>query len=104
MRILVIGGGIGGLTTTIALRRAGFDAHAYEQLRELREIGAGVNLGPNAVRVLNGLGFGKQLDAIGMAPQWQERHHWQTGEVLEHNDRHGLNERLYGFPALMVHR
>ena len=55
MQIVVIGGGIGGLTAAIALRRAGFDAHVYEQLHELREIGAGEHGGaPASIVALSG--------------------------------------------------
>jgi salicylate hydroxylase len=49
MRILVVGGGIGGLTSALALRQAGFDAQAAV----LREVGAGLAVGPNAVRELH---------------------------------------------------
>jgi salicylate hydroxylase len=56
MRILILGAGIGGLTAALALRQAGFDAHVYEQARALREVGAGVAISPNAVKVLHGLG------------------------------------------------
>ena len=45
--------GIGGLTAALALRESGFDAHVYEQARVLREVGAGLALGANAVRVLH---------------------------------------------------
>src|SRR5579884_1105143 len=102
MRVLIIGGGIGGLTAAVALRRAGIDAHVYEQMRELGEIGAGLVLGPNAVRVLDGMGFGEPLRKIGVVSQVQERRHWHTGELIERHE--GVGEelrRLYGFPSYM---
>ena len=52
-RAAIIGGGIGGLTTAIALRKIGFDVNVYERAGELREIGSGMSLWPNAVRSLN---------------------------------------------------
>ena len=50
IRIAVIGGGIGGLTTAISLLQAGFDVHVYEQSRLLSEVGAGINISPNAAK------------------------------------------------------
>jgi salicylate hydroxylase len=50
VRVLIVGAGIGGLTAALALRQAGIDAHVYEQASVLREVGAGLALGPNAVR------------------------------------------------------
>lgn len=52
-RAAIIGGGIGGLTTAIALRKIGFEVNVYERAGELREIGSGMSLWPNAVRSLN---------------------------------------------------
>jgi 2-polyprenyl-6-methoxyphenol hydroxylase-like FAD-dependent oxidoreductase len=52
-RAAIIGGGIGGLTTAIALRKIGFDAHVYERATELKKVGSGMSLWPNAVRCLN---------------------------------------------------
>ena len=57
LRVVVVGGGIGGLTAALALRQAGLDAHVYEQAAVLREVGAGLALGPNAVKVLHRLGL-----------------------------------------------
>ena len=51
--IAIVGGGIGGLTAAAALLRAGFDVQVYEQARALGEVGAGINIGPNASRVLH---------------------------------------------------
>lgn len=56
-KILIIGGGIGGLTVGIALQQAGFRIEIFERAEELREIGAGIGLSPNAVRVLKHLGL-----------------------------------------------
>jgi 2-polyprenyl-6-methoxyphenol hydroxylase-like FAD-dependent oxidoreductase len=52
-RAAIIGGGIGGLTTAIALRKIGFDVDVYERATELKEVGSGMSLWPNAVRSLN---------------------------------------------------
>jgi 2-polyprenyl-6-methoxyphenol hydroxylase-like FAD-dependent oxidoreductase len=52
-RVAIIGGGIGGLTTAIAFRKIGFDVNVYERADELKEVGSGISLWPNAVRSLN---------------------------------------------------
>ena len=56
--VAVIGGGIGGLTAALCLHKIGFDVHVYEQARVLREVGAGINVPPNAARVIHALGLG----------------------------------------------
>lgn len=63
MRILVVGAGIGGLTTAIALSRLGIDAQIYEQAGALREVGAGIGLMANALSVLDVLGLGGNIRA-----------------------------------------
>ncbi|WP_257455950.1 FAD-dependent monooxygenase [Archangium lipolyticum] len=56
-KVLVIGGGIGGLTAALALRRSGWEVEVFEQAPRLREVGSGLMLSPNAMRVLFGLGL-----------------------------------------------
>ena len=63
MRILIIGGGIGGLTTAIALSKLGIDAHVYEQTPILRAVGAGITLAANAQSALNLLGLGAEIQS-----------------------------------------
>jgi salicylate hydroxylase len=64
LRVAVVGAGIGGLTTAIALRANGIDATVYEQAAELKALGAGVSIAPNGSRVLTRLGLGEQLQAV----------------------------------------
>jgi salicylate hydroxylase len=61
----VVGGGIGGLATAAALTRAGIEASVYEQAPELGEVGAGVLIGPNSVRLLHRLGLAAAIDEVG---------------------------------------
>ena len=55
--VAIIGGGIGGLTAALALRRAGFVVKVYEQARDLADVGTGIQLGPNGARILDRLGL-----------------------------------------------
>lgn len=65
MRIAVVGGGIVGLTTALALARAGFKPEIYEAVRESRPLGVGINLLPHAVRELTEMGLLAGIEAIG---------------------------------------
>ena len=65
LTVMVVGGGIGGLATAGALTRAGIEVSVYEQAPELGEVGAGVLLGPNSVRLLHRLGLADAIDATG---------------------------------------
>ena len=102
--IAVIGAGIGGLTAALSLRRAGFEVDVYEQAAELTEVGGGINMGPNAARILYRLGLGDGLDRDAVRPIGSHQRRWDDGRTLQ---RAGLNpqcERLYGAPHLTVHR
>lgn len=54
MRVTIVGGGIGGITAAIALKQTGIDVEVYERAAELKEVGAGVSLWPNALKALHG--------------------------------------------------
>ena len=82
LSIAIIGGGIGGSAAALSLLKAGFDVQVYEQARVLREVGAGIVLTPNAVRLLHGLGLAAELAALGVAPPaWRQRR-WDDGRTL----------------------
>lgn len=66
MKILIAGGGIGGLTTALALHQAGFEVVVYESVKELKPLGVGINLLPHCVRVLTDLGLQQTLAGISV--------------------------------------
>ena len=104
LSIAVIGAGLGGLTAAVALRRAGFDVHVYEQAPELTEVGGGINMGPNAARVLYRLGLGEGLDREAVRPLSTHQRRWQDGRTLQRASLNPRCEELYGAPHLTVHR
>ena len=67
--ILIAGGGIGGLTAGIALRQAGFDVQVFEKAGEIREIGAGIALSPNAVSALRRVGLDRAVTEAGVVAE-----------------------------------
>jgi salicylate hydroxylase len=104
LRIAVVGAGIGGLSAAVALRQAGFDVDVYEQAPELTEVGGGINMGPNASRILYGLGFGDALDREAVRPISTHQRRWQDGRTLQRAPLNPLCEELYGAPHLTMHR
>src|SRR5580658_3594691 len=81
LNIGIIGGGIGGVAAAAALRRAGIDATVYERAAELREVGAGMMLWPNATRVLKELGLLERV-AARSGPNWNFLVRASTGAIL----------------------
>jgi salicylate hydroxylase len=104
LRIAVIGGGIGGLTAAVALYQAGFEVDVYEQAPELTEVGGGINMAPNATRVLRGLGLAERLDREGVRPHSTHQRRWQDGRTLQRAPLNPLCEELYGAPHMTIHR
>lgn len=101
LRVAVVGAGIGGLTLAAALARAGVDCRLFERTRRLAEVGAGVQLSPNAVRPLRRLGV--RLDPAAVPVEALEIRGWAGGPIA----RTGLGadcERRFGAPYLAVHR
>jgi 2-polyprenyl-6-methoxyphenol hydroxylase-like FAD-dependent oxidoreductase len=100
-KVLIIGGGIGGLAAAIALRKVGIAAAVYESSNALREIGAGLTLWRNAMRAIEKLGLNNELAAIGMPMTEGGVRSWR-GAVLSETfvDRHDSSD----IQATVVHR
>ena len=102
-KVVIVGGGIGGATAAVALLRHGFDVEVYEQAPNLREVGAGIRLTPNATRLLRLLGVGEKMEEIAAFPQRQVYKRWD-GETRK-SDAFGANiEQKYGAPVYQIHR
>lgn len=104
LRVALVGGGIGGLTAAIALSRRGFEAHVFEQAGQLRELGAGIGLSPNALRVLDALGLKDALAPFGTVIDAMVGRDWTTGNELYRVPLKGVNETRYGLTNLQIHR
>jgi salicylate hydroxylase len=102
-RIAIIGGGIGGLTAAHALRRRGFEVRVYEAAPELKEIGAGVWLGPNAMKALRSLDLEAPVRAIAWEPEFDVLRNWRTGRPISTAARAAQAER-YGAAGCAAHR
>ena len=79
-KVVIVGGGIGGLAAALALVRRGIDVDVYEQARELRELGAGVQISPNGTRVLHALGLKEALERVQVLPAGKIIRLWNTGQ------------------------
>ncbi|WP_172649664.1 FAD-dependent monooxygenase [Rhodococcus opacus] len=102
--VAVCGGGIGGLATAIALRKFGLDVTVYEQTRQFARVGADINLTPNAVRALDGLGIGPAIRESAARPQFRISRTWDTGAETSRLPMGESAEQQYGAPQLTMHR
>jgi 2-polyprenyl-6-methoxyphenol hydroxylase-like FAD-dependent oxidoreductase len=100
--ILIIGGGIGGLTAAIALRRAGIDAEVYERAEDLCEVGAGLSLWKNALTSLDTIGLGGAIRQLS-TPYLKAGLRTWDGRVLVSPSMEALTKR-FGEVAIVVHR
>ena len=93
LKVIIVGAGMGGLTTAIAMTQAGYHVEIYDRVRELRPAGAGISLWSNGVKVLNRLGLGAEIAAIG-GPMQRMSYCRKTGEVLNNFSLQPLVERV----------
>jgi salicylate hydroxylase len=104
LSVVIIGGGIGGTAAALSLLHAGFDVEVYEQASGLREVGAGVQISPNAARILHRLGLADQLAHMGVKPfAWHQRR-WQDGRTLLRTPIAEAMEAMFGAPHYQMHR
>ncbi len=103
-RILIAGGGIGGLASALALAKTGVPVGVLEQANEFSEAGAGIQLGPNGVHVLRALGVADALAPHAVAPEGVHLFDARAGECLTTVPLGPMTEMRYGAPYWVVHR
>lgn len=102
--VLIIGGGIGGLAAALALARSGREVRLLEQAPEFVEIGAGLQVGPNATRVLDRFGLLDQVLDIAVLPEHGVMLDAMTGQRLTTLDLGPQFRTRYGYPYIVLHR
>jgi salicylate hydroxylase len=102
--VAIIGGGIGGIAAALSLLRAGADVHAYERAKTLSEVGAGIQVSPNASRILHRLGLADALANMGVKPLAFQQRRWDDGRTLLRTPLAQAMEAAFGFPHYQMHR
>lgn len=104
IKIGIAGAGIGGLAAAIALREMGHDVVVFEQTRQFLRVGADINLTPNAVRALDGLGVASEIRRTAARPTHRISRTWDSGEETSRLAMGDTAEQKYGAPQLTIHR
>ena len=102
--VAVVGAGIGGLTAALCLARAGYRVELIERSERLAEVGAGLQLSPNALRVLAGLGLLPELEAKAAEPATVRIRSARNGRDLARVPLGPVARERYGLPYLVLHR
>ena len=100
MKVAIIGAGVGGLAAAIALTRRDIDCTVYEQANRLEATGASLQLGPNALRLMDELGLLERLRGIAVRPEAVDFVRWNDGSPLLHTPLGAAMEAHFGAPQL----
>jgi salicylate hydroxylase len=100
----IVGAGLAGLTLVAALRQEGVPARVWEQAPAFGEVGAGIQLAPNATRLLRRLGLGEHLSRVAVRPEAIEMRRWDDNSVIARTELGARCEQEYGAPYYAVHR
>lgn len=104
LSVAIIGAGMGGLAAAAALRGVGIDVMVYEQAKQFSRLGAGIQVGCNAMHVLRGLGLEERMRAGAFYPRSWNNKDWKTGEVRFDMIFGETAEEKFGAPYLLAHR
>jgi salicylate hydroxylase len=102
--MLIVGGGIGGITAAIALAQKQIPVILFEQATEFADIGAGIQLSPNCSRVLHALGLESALLEAGFLPEYTQFRHWRNGKIISQSSLGKTAEKKFGAPYYHIHR
>ncbi|CAM3647179.1 FAD-dependent monooxygenase [Litorimonas haliclonae] len=103
-KVLIIGAGIGGLTTALALAQNGVHVEIFEKAAKFSDVGAGLQLSPNANAVLSSLGLSKEIEAICCEPRAGILRDYKSGKALLTTKMKDVYEQRYGHKYLHIHR
>jgi salicylate hydroxylase len=103
-KVLIVGGGIGGLTAAACLLKVGIDVEIYEQAPELSEVGAGIQMSANPTRVLYDLGLAEELDAVSVRPSAYRFVIYDSSDVLQEIQMGDAYVQRHGVPYYVLHR
>ena len=103
MKAIIAGGGIGGLSAALCLHKFGWDVEILEQAAELGEVGAGIQISPNGMKVLQALDLDAEIENAGFRPRASQLRMGQSGRVIMTNNMVDYEDR-YGAPYLHIHR
>jgi len=104
VRILIAGGGIGGLTAALCAHHHGHEVTVFEQAEALGEIGAGIQIPPNAMKVFKALGIDKLITENAFRPEAIEARMGETGRPIFTIPLAQQAENMWGAPYLHIHR
>lgn len=100
VKIAVVGGGIGGVMAALALARRDVEVEVFEQAPAITQVGASLQLGPNALRLVDEIGLLPALRTIGVRPDAVDFLRWDDGSLLLHTELGAAAETHFGAPQL----
>ncbi|MGH8430714.1 MAG: FAD-dependent monooxygenase, partial [Solimonas sp.] len=104
MNILIVGAGIGGLAAAASLLHRGHQVRVHEQAPQLGEVGAGIQMSANAVKVLDELGLRAKFEPTAVRPKAFEFRRFDSGELLHRLPLGEQHEQKHGAPYFQIHR
>ncbi len=104
MKAIIIGAGIGGTALALSMEKAGLDYMLLEQAPAFGEVGAGIQLSPNAVRILSWLGLADDLKQVCAEPDFHKYSVWDTGETVLRVALKPQVREIYGSPYYHAYR
>jgi salicylate hydroxylase/6-hydroxynicotinate 3-monooxygenase len=104
LKLAIVGAGMGGLTLAAALSLRGIEARIYEQAKGFVRLGAGIQMSPNAMRVLRGIGLEPRIRATAFQPHSWTNRAWDSGQLSNELPLGGEAEAKYGAPYMLMHR
>jgi salicylate hydroxylase len=104
LKVLIAGGGIGGITALLALRQRGIEAELFEQAVAFSQVGAGLQVSGNATRILRKLGLGEALARAAYYPDGRDYRAWDSGDRLYYTPLGKKAEAHFGAPYYTAHR